>query len=447
LVSLEHFGRPALGRILTPSDDQRGCAGVAVLSYSLWRNEYGGRPDILGKTISLNGHPFDVVGISERGFSGFDVGSSVGVMVPVCAEQILRLHPEHILDTNSFPTASGIYGWLKVIGRLKPGISARQATARLKTLAPEIFQATLPRHWPAERQDLYLKRTFDTRSTANGQSDVREDYREALRILMAIGGIVLLVACVNVANLLLARSVSREKEIAIRIALGSGKGRLIRQLLTESLLLSSVGTVLGALFARWGVQLLVRFLDVFLDLTPDTRVLAFNAGVATVTGLLVGIAPALRGTRVQPQQAMKAGTRGHTYSSGRVSKFGLGNLLVMAQVTLAFLLVVTAGLLLSTFWKLSSVNPGFEPKHVLLMRVDFRNGNPARERRVWEMLERLRTIPGVKSASISSAKPLCNCDWTDEVVVDGYTPKSPKDTSVFADEVSDQYLKPWVPRS
>ncbi len=433
--------RPSLGRMLTPSDDQRGCAGAAVLSYRLWRTEYGGRPDILGKAISLNGHPIEVVGVAEPGFTGFDVGSSVGVMVPVCAEKVIRLHPENILDTNSLPAATGIYGWLKVIGRLKPGLSARQATARLKTLAPEIFEATLPRHWSPENQELYLKRTFDTQPTANGQSDLREDYREALGILMAIGGIVLLIACANVANLLLARGVSREREIAIRIALGSGKVRLIRQLLTESLLLSIVGTVLGALFARWGVQLLVRFLDVFLDLTPDTRVFAFNAGVATITGLLVGIAPALRGTRVQPQRAMKSDARGRAYSSGRVSKFGLGNVLVMVQVSMALLLVVTAGLMLSTFWKLSSVNPGFEPKHVLLMKVDFRNGNRARERRVWEMLDRLRTLPGVQSASISSAKPLCDCDWTGEVVIDGYTPKSPDDISVFMEEVSDRYFE------
>ncbi len=117
--------RPWLGRMLTPSDDHRGCVGVAVLSYRLWRDEYGGRHDIVGQVISLNGHPFDVVGVSERGFTGFDVGSSVGVMVPVCAEQIIRLHPQNILDTNSLPTARGVYGWLKVIGRLKPGLSAR----------------------------------------------------------------------------------------------------------------------------------------------------------------------------------------------------------------------------------------------------------------------------------------------------------------------------------
>lgn len=176
---------------------------------------------------------------------------------------------------------------------------------------------------------------------------------------MVTSGIVLLIACANVAILLLARGVSREKEIAIRIALGSGKGRLVRQLLTESLVVSSLGTILGVLFARWGVQLLVGFLNVFLDLAPDARLLGFNAGVATIAGLLVGIVPALRATRVQPQQAMKANSRGRT-NSGRGSKFGLSNVLVMTQVSLALLLVVPAGLMISTFWKLASVDPGFE---------------------------------------------------------------------------------------
>jgi len=162
-ISLQFFEtlgiHPALGRTLMPSDDQRGCAGAAVLSYRLWRREYGGRPDILGKAISVNGHPIEVVGVAEPGFTGFDVGSSVGVMVPMCAEKVLRLHPENILDTNSLPTSTGIYGWLKVIGRLKPGVSPRQATARLKTLAPEIFKVTLPWHWSLDDQDFISSAT------------------------------------------------------------------------------------------------------------------------------------------------------------------------------------------------------------------------------------------------------------------------------------------------
>ncbi len=189
----------------------------------------------------------------------------------------------------------------------------------MKTLAPQIYKATFDergleredgRQLGPQDRDRYLSRTFDTQPAANGISYLRGQYRQALIVLMTIVGVVLLIACANVANLLLARGAARQREIAIRMAVGGGRGRLIRQLLTESLLLSGIGAVLGILFAEWGARLLVRFLDASLDLTLDIRVLAFTAGVAVLTGLLFGIAPAWRGTRVDPQSAMKANARG-----------------------------------------------------------------------------------------------------------------------------------------
>lgn len=373
------------------------------------------------------------MGVAEPGFTGIEVGSSVDVLAPLCAEKII--HGEtSLLDQRSF------LGWLRVIGRPKPGISPSQATARLKTLAPEIFRATLPRNWQVEYQDLYLKRTFDTQSAANGLSYLRTQYRKALMVLMAIVGVVLLIACANVANLLLARGAARQREIAIRMALGCGRGRLIRQLLTESLLLSGAGAMLGILFAQWGTRLLVRFLDVFLEKTIDVHVLAFTAGVAIVTGLLFGIAPAWRGTRVQPQTAMKANSRGVIEGS----KFGLGKVLVMVQVALSLLLVVGAGLMLSTFWRLASLNPGFERDHVLLASVDLRNGNYGQEQRLAvlrQMLEKLRNIPGVRSASASTITPISPRRWISEVVIDGYTAKSRDDATVYFNQVSDRYFE------
>ena len=184
-------------------------------------------------------------------------------------------------------------------------------------------------------------------------------------ILLAVTGVVLLIACANVANLLFARGAARRREIAIRLALGCGRGRVVRQFLAESLLLSGAGAALGVLFAKWGTQLLVRFLDVFLDLTPDIRVLAFTAGVAILTGLLFGIAPAWRASDVQPLAAMKANSRGVIEGS----RFGLGKVLVMAQVALSLVLVAGAGLLLSTFWKLASLDPGFEPAAYFLLML------------------------------------------------------------------------------
>jgi predicted permease len=277
--------RAALGRTLTPADDRRGCSGIAVLSEAFWQSEYGGRGDILGKMISIDSHPFEIVGVTGPGFTGIDVGSKVDVLVPLCAEKII--HGE----TSLLDNRTG--WWLRIIGRPKPGVSASQATARLKTLAPEIFKASLPDGFrPEEIYSSEFRRTFDTRPAANGLSYLRSQYRQALIILVAIVGVVLLIACANVANLLLARCAARRREIAIRMALGSGRSRLIRQLLTESLLLSGLGAALGVLFAKWGASLLVKYLDVFLDLTPDIRVLTFTSVTAIFTGLLFGIAPA-----------------------------------------------------------------------------------------------------------------------------------------------------------
>jgi putative ABC transport system permease protein len=451
-VSGEYFDtlgvRAVAGRTLQAADDTRGCGGAAVLSYDFWQKEYGGRAEVVGNTVSIDRHPIEIVGVTEPGFNGTEVGGSADVMVPLCAAAVIRSRADiNMLDTNFVPV-----GWLAVIGRLKPGISATQARARLKVLAPGIYRATVEREgvgredarqWRVEDRDRYLKRTMDVQPAANGISWLRRQYRQALMILMAIAGAVLLIACANVANLLLARGAAREREIAIRMAVGGGRGRLIRQLLTESLLLSGIGAMLGVLLADWGARLLVRFLDASLDLTLDLRVLAFTASVAILTGLLFGIAPAWRGTRVQPQAAMKANARCVMGSS----RLGLGKLLVTAQVALSLLLVVGAGLMLSTLWKLVSQDWGFDREHVLLVTTDLRAGNYPMER--WstvyqEILDRLRMVPGVRSASVSAITPVCHCRWAIEVVMDGsasYTPKSRNDALTSNNVVSVGYFE------
>jgi putative ABC transport system permease protein len=430
-----------LGRTLTPADDTRGCAGSAVLSYGFWQSEYSARADILGKTISIDRHPIEIVGVAEPGFNGTEVGGSANVLLPLCAVPVIRGGDASLLDKNSLPV-----GWLQVIGRPRGGFSAAQVTARLKMLAPEIYQATLDQYGPAkddgrtEERDRYLRRTFDTQPAANGISYLRRQYRQALIVLMTIVGVVLLIACANVANLLLARGAARQREIAIRMAVGAGRGRLIRQLLTESLLLSGIGAMLGVLFAEWGARLLVRFLDAPLDLALDARILAFTAGTSVLTGLLFGIAPAWRGTRVDPQYAMKANARGAIEGS----KLGIGKMLVITQVALSLLVVVCAGLMLSTFGKLISLDAGFERDHVLLASVDLRGGKYPQER--WsavyqEMLDPLRAIPGVGSVSVSSITPVCHCRWANEVVVEGYIPKSRDDAMASFNTVSDRYFE------
>jgi putative ABC transport system permease protein len=436
--------RAVLGRTLAPVDDTRGCAGSAVLSYAFWQNEYGGRADVLGKTISIDRHPIVIVGVTEPGFSGTEVGASADVMVPLCAVTAIGSGYPRMLDTNFYPV-----GWLQVVGRLKRGVSESQATARLKTLAPQIYKAAFDergleneggRQLGPEDRDRYLRQTFDTQPAANGISYLRREYRQALIVLMTIVFLVLLIACANVANLLLARGATRQREIAIRMAVGGGRGRLIRQLLAESVLLSGIGAILGTLFAEWGARLLVRLLNAPLDLTIDGRVLGFTASLGVLTGLLFGIAPAWRGTRVEPQSAMKANARGVIEGT----KLGLGKVLVITQVALSLLLVVGAGLMLSTFWKLISIDAGFARDQVLLVSADLRSGNYPRER--WsavyqEILDRLRAIPGLHSASVSSITPVCHCRWAGEVEVKGYTPKSRDDGMASFNDVSDGYFE------
>ena len=423
--------RAALGRTLTRADDQRGCAGAVVLSEGFWQREYSGRRDVVGRTISLDGHSLRIVGVVTPGFSGVDVGSWVDVMVPLCAEALIHGEEQH-LTPNIVP------GWLWVVGRRKPRIPASQVTARLRTLAPSIYQAAgLPVNWRAEERGRYFHETFDTEPASNGLSYTRREYGRALFILLAIAGAILLIVCANVANLLLARGAAQQREVAIRMALGSGRGHILQQRLLESLLLSSAGTALGVLWAQWGTRLLVRFLDLRLDLTPDVRVLAFAVGVTLLTAWISGIAPAWRGTQVLPQSALQSNARSIIGGGA----FRTGKLLVIAQVALSLVLVTCGGLLVATFWKVTSLDPGFTRDAVLLANLDLRPAGIAPEQRpavYREMLEKLRALPGVRSASLSNVTPICHCQFLNDVEADANAPRL---RNVFFAQVSEGYFQ------
>ena len=265
---------PAAGRLFSGADDYRGCPAVVVLGHGFWQSQYAGAQGAIGQTLSLDGHPFQVVGVAPPGFFGVEVGRSTQLYVPLCAEAVIQ-GANSQLDRRST-------WWLQLIGRPAPGFTPAQVNARLASLAHGVFTSTVPTDWDEKNLKFYLSSRLEAVPAATGLSDLRSTYRPALMMLMAVVGIVLLIACGNVANLLLARGAVRQREIAMRMALGAGRGRLVRQMLTESLLLSLIGAAAGLLLARWGSALLVRLLAsgrdaVWLDLALDYRLLGVHA--------------------------------------------------------------------------------------------------------------------------------------------------------------------------
>ncbi|MGH7717684.1 MAG: ABC transporter permease, partial [Gemmatimonadaceae bacterium] len=431
--------QPALGRFFAGNDDTRGCAATAVLGHGFWRREYGGRTDIIGKTISLVGQPFEIVGVVAPGFGGPEVGREAQVYAPLCAEAQVN-GSSSTLDQRS-------NWWLRVMGRRDENLSLAQAIARLKALAPEAYTATVPADWPDEYKTEYRARTLSALPAAGGLSIVRRQYSTALKILMGAVALVLLIACANVANLLLARAEARQREVAIRLAIGAGRGRLVRQLLTESTVLALLGAAGGLLLGHWGTRGLVALIStadrvVTLDLGLNARVLGFTMLVATITATIFGLAPAWRGTRVSPQSAMKANARGVTQGGSR--RFAVGRALVAVQVALSLTLLVGAGLLMGSLYKLRTLDPGFRADGVLLARTSLLRTSFSAEQRpaVWRgLVERIEAMPGVASASASTMTPIGRSTWNDILKVDGFTPSSIEDALAWFNAVSPGYFE------
>jgi putative ABC transport system permease protein len=431
------FGiRPAIGRVLGPEDDVRGCPPVAVLSNGFWRSEYGGR-DVVGRTIALDGRRFEIVGVTAGAFTTPEVGQDARVFVPLCTAPLVR--EKGILEARSD-------WWLRVMGRRDPDVSVEQLAARLAAIAPRAYAATINPGASAANRASYAARTFLAVPAETGLSFLRMRYSGALLALMGAVAIVLLIACANVANLLLARAAARQREVAIRMAIGAGRRRLARQLFTESTLLALVGALAGLAIAHWATRGLVALIatesaPVALDLSVNRRVLGFTVLIASVTAALFGLIPAWRGTRVDPQAAMKAAGRGVVQGYGR---FTLGKALVATQVALSLVLVVGAGLLVGSLRKLATVDPGFRSEGVLIAHVNLTRANtpPAEVPRVRrELLERVRAITGVRSASTAAVTPVGGDSWNDVLIVEGFTPGSDPDGPMsWFNEVSDGYF-------
>ncbi|HLJ41133.1 MAG TPA: ABC transporter permease, partial [Candidatus Acidoferrales bacterium] len=427
---------PAQGRLIAPDDDKRGCPGVAVLGYGFWQQHFGGAP-VDGRTISINGHPFEIIGVSAAGFFGAEVGHAFDVAAPICSEAIVEGKNSSLDQRSAW--------WFHVIARQKPEINNEQISARLAVLSPQIFAETVPTNWKPSDQKRFLGWTLTALPAGTGISNLRSQYDLPLKTLMAIAGFVLLLACTNIASLMLARAASRSKEIGVRLALGASRPRLVRQLLTESVLLSCSGALLGILFAQWGSRLVVDYIStgrdkISLDLTLDSRVLIFTAAAAILTGLLFGVLPAFRATRVSLADAMKGPPSTKTKVDAR---FRAGRWMVAAQLAISLVLVATTGLFVRSFANLVNLDAGFDRNNVLLANVDLHNAGQTGAQLATmreEMLRRVRTLPGVISASESLMTPISGGTRDDFIVVDA--PNAPKgdDRDVYLNYVTPDYF-------
>ena len=432
--------QPVMGRMLTGADDRRGCgASAAVISYQFWQREYAGKADVIGKEIYVNGSAFEIAGVASPEFFGMEIGRQFDVALPNCSEAVVNGEYSGLDKRDQW--------WLVIVGRLKPGWTIEKAAAQLRAVSPQIFAATLPPTFNPDDAKHYLGYKLGVFPGASGLSDLRESYASPLWMLLALAGLVLLIACGNLANLMLARASAREKEVAVRLAIGASRGRLVRQLLAESLLLAVSGTLLGALLAQWVSRGLVAFLStphtpIVVDLGFDWRVLGFAAGLACLTCLLFGLAPALRGTRVAPGAVLKAAGRGSTASRER---FGLRRALVVAQVALSLVLLIGALLFARSLRNLMTMNLGLHDEGILVADIDFTHENVAKSQRLTrqqEILSQIRAIPGVTSATVAYFPPLSDFGWNQSVIMDAAIDTAPKDDqNCFRNMVGAGYFK------
>ncbi len=410
------------GRVLTNEDDSPAANPVAVISDGYWKQKLNADQQIVGKSVQLNGSAYTIVGVMPPEFFGTRVRRAPDFWVPLSFQPQIELRKSYLEDKNVF--------WLNMIGRLKPGVQIGQAQAGVNN---ELRQFLTEQNGSQLSDDnrLAIQNSYvSLGSGARGLSGLRVVYQQALRMLMVIVGLVLLIACANVGNLLLSRAAARQAEISLRQALGASRARLVRQLLTESLLLALIGGVAGILLAQWGVSVLVARLAATapLDVKPDPSILLFTFGISVLSGILFGVAPALRATSTDLTSALKEKS-----SRGRRRKFNLGSALVVAQVAVSLILLVGAGLFARSLIKLQQEDLGFNRDNVLLGSVDVRlAGYKAADlsgvyRRLYD---RLNSLPSVRSATLASYSPMGGTSINSTVTVRGYTPNKNEDMAV-----------------
>jgi len=408
--------KPFFGRLFSDADDQTGCSGGVDISYAFWQRRFGGAASAIGQTLTLEGHRFPILGITPPSFYGVSVGDRFDIAVPVCAEPIIDGEYSNITGERPRET-----WWLAMLGRLRPGWTLERATAQLSTIMPAALQETIPPQYDADGVKHYLAYKLEVLPAANGFSNLREDSSTSLWLLLGLSGLVLLIACANLANLMLVRASTREREIALRLALGASRARLIGQLLFESALLAIIGALCGGLLAAVLSRFLIAFIStpnnpIFLDMPTDWRMLAFGAGLAILTTILFGLVPALRSGRVPAGSVLKTGGRGMT--AGR-NRFRLQRILVASQVALSLLLLAGALLFARSLQNLMTRDMGFQQNGALVANIDFTRLNlpePRRDSFSRDLLDRIRAVPGVAAAAASNRSPVNGNSSNDEVI-------------------------------
>ena len=432
---------PAIGRVFNASDDRTpGAHSVAVLSYGYWQRRFGGDPAVLDQTLVVNGHPMTIIGVAAQGFTGMQIGSTSDVMVPM------------MMKAQMTPTWNDLDNrrsrWVTIMGRLKPGLTPDAAEVQLNVVYKQINQQEIQAlsNVSDSFRQRFVSKHLEVLPGARGLSDMRQQFSTPLVVLMCMVGVVLLIACANVANLLLARSTSRQKEIAVRLALGAGRGRIARQHLIESLLLAGAGAIVGLVLATWTGRFLLAALPgdpttQTLTANPDARVVVFTLLLAIVTALLFGIGPALSATRPAVVTALKdeAGS-----VVGGAKQARARRVLVVAQVALSMLLLSGAGLFARSLFNLRSVDPGFPVERLLTFSMDpsLSGYDPSRTLALFEQAQdAVGAVPGVRSASMSAIGAFTGNAWSMTVKVDGYQQKEDEDMNPNVDGIGPRYFE------
>ena len=432
----------ALGRTFTPEEDKvPNGHPLVMLSYAYWKSRFASDRTIIGKTVVVNGHNMTVIGVAQPGFDGVELGFTARIFVPVMMKAQMTPLWDGMKDRR--------WRWVNAFGRLKPGISAQQAKASLQPffhsmLEMEVKEPAFRNASVYDRQQ-FLKNIIDVLPGSQGRSYTRRSLQTPLWLLMAVTGGVLLIACANVAGLLIARAATRQREVAIRLALGAGRLRIVRQLLVESLLLAGAGAILGVALATWTNRAVLTLLPsdsalLNLSTAPDLRILLFTASVACLTGLIFGLAPALQSTRPNLAPTLKDQAGAVVGGGGQVR---LRKGLVTAQVTLSLLLLIGAGLFIRSLRNLHDLGPGFPQDHLLAFNIDpSLNGyNTERAKALYRQLtDSVSAIPGVQSVGLAGVRILEDNEWDSSVTVEGFTPKQGENPEPYMNSISPGYF-------